>query len=141
MKKLPLLLASLGMASLSTVAHGQQAKVIDEGKQAYDVQCAVCHGLDGKGDGFYKASLKTSPPDLTALAKQNGGVFPVDRISKVIDGRTEIAAHGSRDMPIWGRRFAVNAAERFFDVPYDQDAYIRVQVLLLIDYLNRLQGK
>ena len=29
------------------------------------------------------------------------------------DGRAQIAAHGSRDMPIWGTRYAVNAAEHF----------------------------
>jgi hypothetical protein len=44
-------------------------------------------------------------------------------------------------MPIWGTRYAVNAAEHFFDVPYDQEAYVRARVLLLVDYLGRIQQK
>ena len=63
------------------------------------------------------------------------------RINSVIDGRAQIAAHGSREMPIWGTRYAVNAAEHFVDVPYDQEAFIRAQVLTLVDYLNRIQQK
>jgi cytochrome c len=141
MQSTSLMMATLVIASLSTATFAQKPKSIDEGKQSYEAQCAVCHGMDGKGNGPYTPSLKVVPPDLTTLAKKNGGVFPVDRIAKVIDGRTQIAAHGSRDMPVWGTRFAVNAAEHFVDVPYDQEAYIRSQILALIDYLDRLQQK
>lgn len=133
-------LAILALVTTSPLAFAEKATV-DIGKEAYETQCSVCHAKDGKGDGFYRASLKVAPPDLTLLARKNGGVFPVDRITRVIDGRTEIAAHGTRDMPIWGTRFAVNAASHYVDVPYDQEAYIRVQILGLIDYLNRLQQK
>ncbi|WP_339036124.1 c-type cytochrome [Bradyrhizobium symbiodeficiens] len=122
-------------------AFAQKAKVEDVGRQAYEVQCSICHGLDAKGNGFYTPSLKVAPSDLTSLSKKNGGVFPVDRIAKVIDGRTQIAAHGSRDMPIWGKRWAVNAAEHYVDAPYDQEAYVRAQALSVIDYLNRIQQK
>jgi hypothetical protein len=44
-------------------------------------------------------------------------------------------------MPIWGKRYAVNAAEYYVDVPYDQEAFVRARVLLLVDYLNRVQQK
>jgi mono/diheme cytochrome c family protein len=139
MHKAATVLVTLLIGSLNTTAFAQKPKAIDAGKQAFEVNCAVCHGMDAKGNGPYSPSLKVLPPDLTTLAKKNGGVFPVDRVTKVIDGRAEIAAHGSRDMPIWGRRFAINAAERFFDIPYDQEAYIRGEILILVDYLNRLQ--
>lgn len=141
MQSASLMIATLVIASLSTTAFAQKPKEIDEGKQSFEAQCAVCHGMDAKGNGPYTPSLKVAPPDLTTLAKRNGGVFPVDRITQVIDGRAQIAAHGSRDMPVWGTRFAVNAAEHFVDVPYDQEIYIRSQILALIDYLNRLQQK
>ena len=59
----------------------------------------------------------------------------------MIDGRVEIASHGSRDMPIWGTRYAVNAAEHFVDFPYAHEAYIRARVLRLVDYLYRIQQK
>jgi mono/diheme cytochrome c family protein len=125
--------------SLSTIAFAQQ-KVTDFGKVEFENSCAVCHGIDAKGNGVLAASLKLAPPDLTLLTKKNGAVFPIERISDVIDGRT-IASHGSRDMPIWGTRYAVKANERYFDVPYNQEAYIRNHILNLIDYLHRIQQK
>lgn len=148
MKNAPLAILLLTTTlSLSATAFAQTAKSdaqavkTDLGKKEYELQCSVCHGMDAKGNGFLGASLKVVPPDLTTLAKKNGGVFPADRISSVIDGRVEIASHGSRDMPIWGKRYAVNAAEYYVDVPYDQEAFVRARVLLLVDYLNRVQQK
>ena len=46
--------------------------------------------------------LKVPPADLTTLARRNGGYFPLTAVSEIIDGRTLIAAHGTREMPIWG---------------------------------------
>jgi mono/diheme cytochrome c family protein len=125
---------------LSTAAFAQH-KVTDVGKLEFEESCAVCHGMDAKGNGFLTSSLKVAPPDLTLLTKNNGNVFPMDRVNAVIDGRTQIASHGSRDMPIWGSRYAVNAAEHYFDAPYDQEAYVRYHILNLVDYLYRIQKK
>ena len=141
MKNVPLAILILTTTlSFGTVALAQTAKT-DLGKKEYDVQCSICHAADAKGNGFLGATLKVVPPDLTVLAKKNGGVFPADRVSGVIDGRVQIASHGAPEMPVWGTRYAVNAAERFFDIPYDQEAYVRARVLLLVDYLNRIQQK
>ena len=141
MKNAPLAILALTITlSLSTVAIAQTPKT-DLGKKEYDLQCSICHGADAKGNGFLGATLKVVPPDLTVLTRKNGGVFPAERVSGVIDGRVQIASHGSPEMPIWGTRYAVNAAEHFFDVPYDQEAYVRAHLLLLIDYLSRIQQK
>lgn len=141
MKNASLAIFTLATAlSFSTMAFAQTAKT-DLGKKEYDLQCSICHGADAKGNGFLGASLKVVPPDLTVLAKKNGGVFPAEHISGVIDGRVQIASHGSPDMPVWGTRYAMNAAEHYFDIPYDQEAYVRAHVLLLVDYLNRIQQK
>jgi mono/diheme cytochrome c family protein len=141
MKNAPLAILILTTAlALSPTASAQKA-VADPGKHEFEANCGVCHGMDAKGNGFLGASLKIVPPDLTSLAKKNGGVFPADRISSVIDGRAQITTHGTRDMPIWGTRYAVNAAEHFFDAPYDQEAYIRAHILILVDYINRVQQK
>ncbi len=94
------------------------------GKTAYLSSCAPCHGADAKGNGFLGAVLKVPPADLTTLTKRNGGVFPLAAVNEIIDGRTLIAAHGTRDMPIWG-----------FDV------MVRSRITLIVDYLNYIQEK
>ena len=114
---------------------------IDEGRREYRASCAVCHGEVGKGDGPYREFM-SKIPDLTVLSKNNGGVFPMDRVYEVIDGREQIKAHGPRDMPIWGMQYGITAAERYGDVGgYSEEAYIRSRILLLIDYIYRLQVK
>ena len=114
------------------------------GKQEYLNKCAVCHGKSGKGDGGVAEVLKHAPTDLTVLSKNNGGVFPVDRIYRVIDGRDLIKSHGDRDMPVWGRAYLaerVPAAEYYVDAPYNMEMYARSRIMALIDYLNRVQSK
>jgi hypothetical protein len=44
-------------------------------------------------------------------------------------------------MPIWGDRYAVSAAEYFAGSPRDQEAYLPGRVLILVDYLRRIQLK
>lgn len=39
-------------------------------------------------------------PNLTLLAKNNGGVFPMLGVLQVIDGRSGVRAHGGV-MPLW----------------------------------------
>jgi hypothetical protein len=67
--------------------------------------------------------------------------FRFARVFNVIDGRQEVKAHGTRDMPIWGRDYQIKAAEYYVDVPYDGETYVRGRILALIEYLNRMQAK
>ncbi|MBE2257677.1 MAG: cytochrome c [Candidatus Accumulibacter sp.] len=113
----------------------------DIGKNEYQSNCILCHGADLKGGGAYLEFLKATPPDLTQLSKKNGGVFPFERVYGVIDGRQEVKPHGTRDMPIWGKDYQVKAAEYYFDINYDANAYVRGRIFALIDYLNRMQAK
>lgn len=75
------------------------------GKELYLDHCAVCHGTDGKGSGPAAPALKTAPPDLTLLAKNNGGKFPSTHIVHILDSNPGAAVHGSQEMPIWGPIF------------------------------------
>jgi len=75
------------------------------GMELYQRYCAACHGVEAHGDGPVAADLNVMVPDLTRLAHRHGGVFPVDDVRRIIDGRSVHVAHGTRDMPVWGNRF------------------------------------
>ena len=122
-------------AEKSTVAN------FDLGKREYESKCAVCHGSSGKGDGPYAGLLDSKIADLTTLSRRNNGVFPFQRVQEVIDGRQTFKAHGPRDMPIWGLDYRGRAAESYTDVPYDPEAYVRIRILALTEYVYRLQAK
>jgi len=100
-----------------------QAEDVIAGKMEYLSSCGACHGEDGKGNGVLASVLKVPPSDLTTLSRRNGGHFPLAAVTEIIDGRTLIAAHGTRDMPIWG-----------FDVK------VRNQIPAVVDYLTRIQA-
>jgi mono/diheme cytochrome c family protein len=139
-----LILAALLAAWSGTAWTGDRKPSLDIGKSEYLNSCAVCHGSDGKGGGTINDLLKVPATDLTKLSKRNGGVFPVDRVYAVIDGREIVKGHGDRDMPAWGSRYSIDsemAAEYYRDVPYDMDMYTRARIMALIDYLNRIQQK
>jgi mono/diheme cytochrome c family protein len=131
------------VAGMPLPADAQQKP--DFGKREYDASCAACHGISGKGNGPLRPHLVKAPSDLTTVAKRNGGVFPVQRLTEVIDGRasTEIGPHGTREMPAWGARYLAEAKDYYAEVPfpYDSEAFVRARIATLIDYLNRLQGK
>lgn len=141
MNRKRILTALIATAAGCAMAGAGAADRVDVGQREYDGNCAACHGVKGKGDGPAKPFLTRSPTDLTTLARANGGVFPLVRVYETVDGRATVAAHGPRDMPIWGRDYSVRAAEHYMDVPYDADAVVRARILALCDYLNRLQAK
>jgi mono/diheme cytochrome c family protein len=128
-------------AAVLDASGAEPARRVDIGKREYDSNCASCHGPQGKGDGVVKPYLTKSPPALTRLASRNGGVFPIERTYETIDGRRDVAGHGSRDMPVWGMDYSIQAAEYYGDALYDQEFYVRARILALIDYLYRLQER
>jgi mono/diheme cytochrome c family protein len=143
-KSAHILIAAAVMMGINGVAVAAGNERADLGKQEYQSKCAVCHGPSGKGDGGMIDILNRAPSDLTVLAKKNGGVFPVDRLYSVIDGREMVKGHGAGNMPVWGNTYSMEGAragEMFFDAPYTMEMYVRARILSLIDYLNRIQVK
>jgi mono/diheme cytochrome c family protein len=132
------------MIGMTGIAQAQAKGKYDMGKREYESKCAVCHGYKGMGDGSYADLLKKPASNLTTLKKNNGGVFPFERVYAVIDGREAVKGHGERDMPVWGKDYSeqdAKAGEYYIDVPYDMEMFVRSRILALIDYLNRLQVK
>lgn len=81
------------------------------GEKAYRSYCAACHGADAKGNGPVAPNLITKPADLTQLSVRNNNSFPREKLITFIDGRKMLKAHGSREMPIWGTVFSLQAQE------------------------------
>lgn len=129
----------LGLVLVLGAAQAQTGKV-DLGKREFEARCASCHGVNGKGLGPLADLLKRTPPDLTQLAKNNGGILPMDRLYDSITGDTTLA-HGSRDMPVWGQVYRADAGSYYYDIPYNAETYVRARVLSLLEYINRLQVK
>lgn len=94
--------------------------------------CAACHGKTGRGDGPAAPALKATPANLTTLSARNGGKFPEVRVRRYIEGLDEISAHGSRDMPIWGRALR--------GMP-GGDAGMRLRIESLTRHVESLQQK
>lgn len=138
-KKASLIAVSLALCSGAVLAQQQKS---DSGKLEFDTNCAICHGPAGKGDGSLSDLLRTRASDLTQLAKKNQGILPVNRMYEVIDGRG-VPSHGSREMPIWGRTYLVEDAQRLIEARghYDSEALVRGRILMLIEYINRLQAR
>lgn len=124
-----------------TLAHGVCAQGPLPGQIEYENQCGVCHGPRGKGDGPLAGALKSAPPDLSVLMQVHNGVYPEQILRDIVDGRKPLAAHGGREMPIWGKRLTDQA--RFQLGPKSTKAQIEAAVQKtvadLVGYIRTLQ--
>ena len=139
-----LLAASLGVAAsrgTSAQAPGPVIKTVPcesivsvEGKDSYVAYCAVCHGTDGTGNGPAAVALKPPVPDLTTLAARHAGKYPAAAVQALLIGRTEIPAHGTLTMPVWGPAFRSAEGRNA-----EQDPRTTLRINNLVDYLRSLQ--
>ncbi len=129
---LKILAASLvfaaGLAGFNTPSSAEDGNAA---KADYVASCAACHGKSGEGDGPLVPDLKTQPPNLTLLAKNNDGVFPTEILYRIIDGRKTIRAHGTYDMPVWGSLFQRDGTEEA----------VKKRISGIIEYLKSIQVK
>jgi mono/diheme cytochrome c family protein len=109
------------------------ADPIANGQATFAAYCASCHGPGGRGDGPVAEALTTPPADLTRLRAKYDGAFPADSVYASIDGRQDVVAHGTREMPVWGNVWSEEHGE---PVPL-ADSDLRVREL--VEYLRTLQ--
>jgi mono/diheme cytochrome c family protein len=103
------------------------------GRDMYKNYCAVCHGVDGKGNGPAAEALKVPTPDLTTLTQKNGGTYPAMKVSSVLRGEQMMPAHGSKDMPVWG--------DLFWHLSGGHASEVHQRVSNLNNYIESLQKK
>lgn len=149
MRTLSLVILVFGLLSLPALAQDKaatkeapvkinsvpiKATSATDGKQMFNNYCASCHGLDAKGNGPAAPALKSTPPDLTRLAARNKGEYPALRVTHIVEGDENMpAAHGSPDMPIWGKLFR--------SIGNHSTAESQLRVHNLVDYIKGLQVK
>ena len=120
----------LGMAlAVQSVSTSKvSANYDDRGQKLFQQYCASCHGMDGKGGGPVAASLKHPIPDLTMIEKRDGKYDQL-KVQNIISGEYEVAAHGKKDMPVWGYIFK------------EKSGTSRLQIYALGTYLKSIQAK
>lgn len=132
----PVLVAAIFLACAAGAAVAQPAIKQEAIKKVpvwdaplmFNTYCAVCHGKEGKGNGPAAAALTKAPADLTRISARNGGKFPDVRVRRYIEGLDEVAAHGTRDMPMWGTLFKALSRDT-----------AQLRVAALADYVKTLQ--
>jgi mono/diheme cytochrome c family protein len=119
------------LPAIATLASVAAAAAEPDGGKMFVNHCAACHGAMGEGDGPVAASMAISVPSLRTLAMRNGGAFPEDAVAAYIDGREPRAAHGQRQMPVWGDVFIV--AER------GEEDVVAARIKILVWFIAELQ--
>lgn len=132
----------LAAGALPGQGDAETDEIVLRGAWEYHEACAVCHGRDGSGDTAMHEILKVPPTDLTRLSERNGGVFPFDRVFRVIDGRAEVKGHGTSAMPVWGSTFRREAKEEGEGrlVAGNPEVVVAGRIYALARYLRAIQG-
>lgn len=99
--RIPMMAAATAALVAAGCAMTLQERVSSRhGAALFAQECAACHGAGGTG---YAGPARdwTPPPDLTTLARRNGGTFPQLAILSTIDG---LERHGQAGaiMPEFG---------------------------------------
>ena len=130
-----LLIMSMGMSP----AWGQEQEVIAGGRFLFQKFCVSCHGLRAVGNGPLSESLNPKPADLTKLSARHGGSFPFWHAYRTIDGRNEIPAHGTRDMPVFGIWFRIPDDEVSIETEWGDQ--VRGRIWQLLSSLESIQER
>jgi mono/diheme cytochrome c family protein len=133
------LTAGLGLAcngSGQDQAQDEEQARIAAGRDLFQSYCASCHGVDARGGGPVASQLRVPPADLTRIAARRNGRFEASEVAAYIDGRSEVLAHGRREMPVWGRVYD----ERNDRILADETLLSPGMIFTITAYLRSVQG-
>lgn len=92
----------IGFVLVVTVSSAQAEDRSRWGQAEYLRYCSACHGEDADGNGPVSNVLTPDPPALTSLRAKFGNPLST-RFVEFVSGATMPRAHGTSDMPVWGR--------------------------------------
>jgi mono/diheme cytochrome c family protein len=123
------------LLAAALMACGGERAPLPTGADLYRAHCAACHGSAGRGDGPVAESLRRAPADLTALARAAGGAFPEQAVRDAVEAGG-VAAHGPREMPVWGVVFRSQHVGEPFYVQHGAR-----EIEALVGHLRTLQAE
>ncbi len=131
-------LVILMVAALSVEACASEkcsdSSIAYTGAQLFQTSCSGCHGANARGNGPVAEFISVGVPDLTRISATHGGTFPAEQVYRIIDGQSDVSAHGARHMPIWGYEFF---GEQGNDASAHREASDKID--RLVNYLRTLQ--
>lgn len=109
----------------------EPASRAEMGRVRYEEYCSSCHPI---AQSARSGTSEALGPDLTRLRERFDWPLPREKLAAFIDGRTEIEAHGPREMPVWGARL-------YEDYPQTPgtEAARGGTVAIILDYLETIQ--
>lgn len=127
-------LSILASSFLILIVSACQSVTHFDGRSLFEENCANCHGRFGEGNGPASVDIGLPIPDLRYMAESNAGIFPSELVYRIIDGQSDIDAHFSRRMPIWGYEFSLQEG-------YDEASERRIKnrIRALTRYLESIQ--
>lgn len=89
---------------------GGWAALLQEGARAYRVQCAICHGLSGRGGGGPGEAANAAYGILGAYGMPNIASYHQPRLREMPDGEIfHVITHGRNSMAAYGSQVPVQA--------------------------------
>ena len=109
-------------------------ETVSAGRQYFVRYCSACHGDDRPRRWPSRPGPAYATCRSHAYCPAAWRALPRGRDCCVIDGRTVVPAHGSREMPIWGERFGEMVGGGSVG-----EEVVRGNLLVLIEYLQSIQ--
>lgn len=132
-------------AAQNQATHGNTTAndALSAGEIEFQQLCTPCHGMTGVGNGPVARALIKKPTNVRLLTRNNGGVFPEQKVRDFIDGRKTTAAHGSREMPIWGAAFQAQQPGVVVSLSHPplSEEQVKQRIDQLVAYIRSIQSE